>query len=277
MDRVDPTLTTPTQSLASRFSRQQSVVRFQSPVPAGVQSPVPVPPPPLPAPSQEPPQGMPLQTQGPPANTSWMYRPLSIGLAYGMLSSGTLIDDWVSQGTGSFGAIRLGLDLDDRWGVELRYGFGSVPLCDSDRAIAVRDLVDTNLGIPHTSEQRYDYAKRRNGDRTVLDLSVLLYPGGDKRWRPYFLVGLGVAQVRFVDALRERYSATVADMPLALGIKYLVAERLALRFEVGDTIVFGGGAGFNTVSDLTVTGGIELRLGGGRRSYWPWVPGDHAW
>ena len=57
-------------------------------------------------------------------------------------------------------------------------------------------------------------------------------------------------------------------MPLALGFKYRCNDWLALRFECADNIVFGRGS-VRSVHDFSVTGGVEIRFGRSRQTYWP--------
>jgi hypothetical protein len=85
-----------------------------------------------------------------------------------------------------------------------------------------------------------------------------------------------LAQIRFTDIMDERWSKTVPDIPLGVGLKFHVSELAALRLELNDTIIFGNGA-FNTLHDVSVTGGLELRFGGSRRVYWPWTPAMGSW
>ena len=70
---------------------------------------------------------------------------------------------------------------------------------------------------------------------------------------------------------------TVPEIPLGLGIKFHMSQGAALRLEFNDTFIFSGGSGFNSVQDLSITGGLEFRFGGGRRSYWPWNPAPSSW
>jgi len=51
---------------------------------------------------------------------------------------------------------------------------------------------------------------------------------------------------------------------------------LALRFEVCDNVSFGA-AGLSTMHNVSIVGAAEIRLGGSRRSYWPWTPGRASW
>ena len=217
------------------------------------------------------PQLMPQAPQGssapnePPINESWLDRPVSAGVFVGVVNGSPLIDDWVGQQQGITGGLRLGYDFNEHWGTELRYAFGAIKLYDSERAMAVAPNSDVN---PY--ETRYS-------DLDLVDASLVFYPWGDTRWRPYFLTGIGLTQLRFQDILGVRYSVTVPDIPLGVGLKFHVSEAAALRVELNDTIIFSGGSGFNAVQDLSLTGGLEFRFGGSRRSYWPWNPAPSNW
>jgi hypothetical protein len=91
------------------------------------------------------------------------------------------------------------------------------------------------------------------------------------------LAGLGSARFHFTDRLSRSYDKAVFAIPLAAGVKYRCNDWLALRFECTDNIAFGGGSGFDTVHNISATGGMEVRFGGSRKAYWPWNPGRHYW
>ncbi len=65
-------------------------------------------------------------------------------------------------------------------------------------------------------------------------------------------------------------------MPLAVGVKYHGSNALALRLEVADNMAFGA-HGIDTLHQLSVVGGVELRFGGSRKAYWPWNPARNYW
>ncbi|OHB70814.1 MAG: hypothetical protein A2V70_13735 [Planctomycetes bacterium RBG_13_63_9] len=207
--------------------------------------------------------GHPLQQE------SWLYRPFSAGWFMGMVQGGPLIDDWVGQKQGFVGGYRLGWDQDYYWGGEMQFAFASIRVYDSPRAITAA------LEADPAGHERFDH--RRDAALFQWDASVLHYPWGDSQWRPYLRAGLGTARVRFDDRLSRHYDKTVLAMPLAVGMKYRCNDWLALRFECADNIAFGGGSGFDTVHNLTLTGGAEIRFGGTRKAYWPWNPGRTYW
>jgi len=217
------------------------------------------------------PVGHPLQRE------SWLYRPFSAGWFMGTVQGGPLIDDWLGQQRGFIGGYRFGWDSDYYWGGEMRFAFGSVRLYDSPRAIQAQSDADTAAGLAPNDPWRRRFDIRRDLDLNHWDLNLLYYPWGDTQWRPYFMCGLGTARVGFIDRLSQSYSKVVFAVPLAVGLKYRCNDWLALRFELADNIAFSGGSGFNTLQNLSLTGGVEIRFGGSRKAYWPWNPGRYYW
>ncbi len=201
---------------------------------------------------------------------SWRYRPFGASSFIGMIQGSPLIDDWVGQKEGYFGGYRLGWDFDYYWGCEIRYGFGSVPLYDSQRA---KDAAEQE----HGSAWNDMYDRRRDCEIVLGDIDLLYYPLGDAAWRPYLMVGLGAAGIKFQDRLANYVDKTVFATPVAIGLKYRWNDWLVLRFDCADNIIFGDGHGFNMLHDLSFTGGVEFRFGGTRTAYWPWNPGLHYW
>lgn len=197
----------------------------------------------------------------------WRFCPFSFSAFMGGVSGSPLIDDWVEQGSGYLGGYRLGWDWNCYWGCEMRLGFGWLDLTDSQRAIAAQEQADPDLGLSADDP--------RDSDLALWDLSLLCYPWGDGTWRPYLMAGIGVAWIDFVDRLSVLRSESVFEVPLGAGVKYRWCEWLALRFDVTDNIAFG--RQFDTVHDLSFTGGLEIRFGGPRIAYWPWNPGRHYW
>ena len=187
-----------------------------------------------------------------------------------------MIDDWTGADTGFLGGYRLGWDWDHYWGCEFRYGFASLPQWDSDRAKAAQHAADDAAGIGPDSPWRDRYDRSRHADLGVWDVSLLYYPWGDDAWRPYALIGLGGARVSFDDRLADHYTKRVWAMPLGLGVKYRYNNRVAVRIEVLDEIIFGTDE-LDTFHNLMVTAGLEVRFGGTRKAYWPWNPGRHYW
>ncbi len=103
-----------------------------------------------------------------------------------------------------------------------------------------------------------------------------LLPLGRSALRPYFTIGLGATNVRFTDAFAQEYRLLAFSMPVGIGVKYLWTERLALRVDCTDDIAIGVG-NIDTLHDVSLTAGMELRFGGARQLYWPWSPGRNYW
>ena len=199
---------------------------------------------------------------------SWLHRPFSAGWFMGMVQGSPLIDDWVGLQQGFVGGYRFGWDETHFWGAETRFSFGSIETLDSREAIAAQ--------IADHPELTDAYNTRRDADYFQWDVSVLYYPWGNAAWRPYLSAGIGCARTRFMDRFSTDYDHITFALPLAMGVKYRCNDWLALRFEVADNIAFGA-SGIDTVHNVLVTGGVELRFGGSRTAYWPWNPSRHYW
>lgn len=206
------------------------------------------------------------------ARESWLQRPYSATWFLGMVQGSALISDWVTEQRGVFGGLRFGKDFDRYYGAEMRFAFGSAELHDSPRAVAAQ------LAIPGQiqSHQNNPFDDRRNVEMFVWDVDLLLYPWGDRLWRPYLFAGLGTTHLDFSDRIGRVYSPTMLGMPFGAGLKYHCADWLALRVECADNVAFGNG-GVNTLHQVSIVGGAEIRLGGSRKQYWPWTPGRNFW
>jgi hypothetical protein len=207
---------------------------------------------------------------------SWLKRPVSAGWFIGSVHGGTLMDDWVGQKGGPFGGYRLGRDWNPYWGCQARFGFGWTALRDSQRAKDAQEAADDELGLEPDDPFRDRFDRRRDAELVLGDVDLVWYPWGDTPWRPYLSAGVGAARVDFLDRLSVRRADTVFALPVAAGVKYQLTDRLVFRTEVADNILFGSGE-FDTLHDVSVTTGLELRFGGPRRAYWPWNPGRHYW
>jgi hypothetical protein len=204
----------------------------------------------------------------PACEETWLCRPCSVGWFLGMVQSGPLVADWVGLTQGFQGGVRLGLDCDNTWGIETRFAYAATELYDSRLAKLTLSDADTQAGYAADSPFRHRF-DHRNADMFQWDVDALYYPWGENRWRPYLLWGLGLTDVRFTDLLTERYHKLGFSMPLGLGLKYHCNNALALRLECIDDIAFLGD-GFQTLNNVSLTAGMEVRFGGPRRTYWPW-------
>ncbi len=189
--------------------------------------------------------GIPLTT------TSWLNRPYTAGWFAGGVVGPPLLHG-VNQQGGFFGGYRLGWDYDYYWGVEARMAGAEIGLSEP--------------GIPNTV---------LTAGYFLLDANLLYYPWGDCAVRPYASLGLGLSNVGFYDASGHRYDPTLLGLPIGVGVKYYWTPRFIFRADLTDNLGFGGP--INVVSNFSFTGGIEVRFGGPRRSYWPWNPGRTIW
>lgn len=207
---------------------------------------------------------------------SWLRRPLNATWFLGGVVGSPMIDDWVRGDGGVFGGVRLGWDFDHYWGAEFRLAFGSMQLIDSQRAVDAQHWHDTLAGFSPNDPYYHRFDGTRNADMFLYDINLLYYPRGDDPIRPYLTVGIGGAQFTLIDRLGRSYEATLLTMPFGIGLKYHWTDWLALRFELCDNVSFGA-AGLSTMHNISVVGAAEFRLGGSRRSYWPWTPGRASW
>lgn len=207
---------------------------------------------------------------------SWQRRPLSVTWFMGAVSGSPMVNDWLREGSGMMGALALGWDFDDYWGTECRIGVGTPELHDSDSALQARQLLYGASQIAWPNPDWTTYRGGRQGDLTQFSVNALAYPWGDAPWRPYFYTGVGATIVSADDALGKRYNTTMFTMPLGAGLKYHWTDFMALRLEAADNIAFSNG-GLNTLHNFTVFGAVEVRFGGSRKAYWPWIPSRSYW
>lgn len=215
--------------------------------------------------------------QPPSPRQTWLFRPYSVDWFAGGVWGGAVIDDWVSQSSGFVGGVRLGWDADPFWGVEMRVALGELELTDSHRAVTAQRTADDKAGLDEDDPLRLRFDRRRALDLFLWDISLIYYPLGDTRLRPFAMIGLGTSRITFKDRLSNEYDEIVLGMPVGGGIKWRCNDWLGLQCTLTDNIALSGGSGFNTLHELSLTGGVEIRFGGSRRSYWPWNPGKFYW
>jgi hypothetical protein len=184
--------------------------------------------------------------------TSWRNRPLSAGWAVGGFWGDEPLDNLVSLDPGIYGAYRLGWDYDHYFGVEAR-------LAQATPGVA------TINQVPHTT-----------ADVTLFDVSMLYYPTGDSRLRPYFLAGLGFQYLNFRDHNYRVTEDAVFSIPLGIGVKWMCSPWLAIRMEFTENFAVGS-TELDSMHNLTLNGGVEVRFGGTRPSYWPYNPNRRIW
>jgi len=177
--------------------------------------------------------------------TSWRNRPWFFGTFVGGVLMDDLVPRRVYQNDTSFVGARLGLDFDHFWGLESRWAFARPDLANA-------------AGTPLQASRDY-----------FTDLSLVYYPWGDSRWRPYLLAGLGFQTYRFNNDLGQRISEAAFEVPLGAGIKYFYGPWFTLRFDFADNLAVGNSR-VSGMHNISLMMGAEFRFGGRRRSYFPW-------
>lgn len=194
-------------------------------------------------------------SQQPMMRESWLFRPWNISIFEGALFAATPAQPQFNTLNSYFTGFRIGWDYSTHFGGETRFGFSKVFMLDANR--------NTQVGY-----QNIFY----------MDSNLLIYPLGDTRWRPFFSIGGGLADILIVSNSGAVLHPGAFNMPIGGGIKWRRGTRLAFRADIRDNITFSGSGGLPTLNNIEVVGGIEFHFGGGeRRSYWPWSPSKHWW
>lgn len=181
---------------------------------------------------------------------SWLMRPYSLGFFSGGLRPSDPIRGSVNGTPGYLVGFRLGWDVENFWGVESRFGFSTY------------GLRDAQLGQPMGKLAAFFF-----------DLDLLYYPWGDTQWRPFILLGGGLADYKFANNRGQLVHETPFDIPFGVGLKYRHNSQWAFRVDVTDNLTFASGENVSQMNNISVTGSIEARFGiGPRKSYWPWNP-----
>ena len=179
--------------------------------------------------------------------TSWLNRPHYTAPMVGSM----IADDLCSNAqlhNGLFASLHHGWDFNHFHGAECRLAGGSYDVFNSP--------TDSNAGI------------------VFADASLMYYPWGDSRWRPYYSVGLGVAYHHVRDNAGTTHNETLIHFPLGIGVKYQLQYHCAMRFDIKHNINFGGG-GLDAMDHVSLAFGFEYRYGGRPKSYFPWNPSIH--
>ncbi len=182
---------------------------------------------------------------------SWLNRPYYAGAFIGMIDGDKLIQDEINQSSGFLKGFRLGWDYDPYWGVETR-------------------LALAEIGVEFINEPLIDGV---SNDLLLWDSSLVYYPWGDARWRPYVQGGIGIASFDFVDTDGIRRNEAVLGLPWGFGMKYRQSDWITFRVDFTDNVVLGSNADFvSLMNNVSLSGGVEMRFGGTRKSYFPWNP-----
>jgi hypothetical protein len=177
--------------------------------------------------------------------TSWRNRPVYVSVFAGGLLGDELQAGVVEQGGGMIFGGRFGGDFDHYWGAEVRLAFS-----------------DLHVNYPG------DVSSGKSSN-SYFDASLLYYPLGDTRWRPYFTVGFGIAGYHYTDAEDRIIRTSAIAVPWGGGVKYLLTRHMALRFDVIDNFTFAARKA-DSMHNLMFTGGVEFRFGGRSVDYGGW-------
>ena len=187
---------------------------------------------------------------GPLLNESWMNRPYSVGLLSGALFLDSPLRGRVNGTAGYMPGVRFGWDMDYYWGSEARIAYTTTGLQTPTNATALA-----------------------NARVLLVDGSILYYPWGDTKWRPYASWGMGLFDIFFTNDVGTVVHQTAFGMPFGVGFKVRQNQRWVFRMDLIDNLSFAAGDQLNTMNSLSLTAGLEYRLGTGpKRSYWPWNP-----
>jgi hypothetical protein len=185
--------------------------------------------------------------------TSWRNRPWFFGTFVGGVMMDDLIPTRIYQNDTTFVGARLGYDFDHYWGLEGRWAFA-------------RPDLENSQGNPLFPASRDNFG----------DVSLVVYPLGDARWRPYLLAGLGFTTFRFNNEAGERISEAAMTVPLGFGVKYFYGPWFTLRFDFADNLAIGN-ARVSGQHNVSLMVGGEFRFGGRRPSYFPWHNNTAYW
>lgn len=185
--------------------------------------------------------------------TSWLNRPFGAGWFAGFIQGGAPIHGTVGQHGGFFGGYRFTWDYDYYYGLEARLGGAAI-------------------GLEYPEYNR----PTATSDYYVADVSVLYYPWGDSRWRPFVTLGVGTTKINFFDYHDNYYSGVLVSLPYGIGCKYRLREWVTFRGEIMDNVAFGRGP-FSTFQNVSYTAGFEIRFGGLRKLYYPYNPSSQMW
>jgi hypothetical protein len=193
------------------------------------------------------------QNRQPMLRESWLFRPFNISFFEGALFATAPIPQF-ANGVGFLTGFRVGWDFDPHFGGETRFGFSKIYMVGPAQSVG-------------DGYEKIFY----------FDANLLIYPWGDTRWRPFFTIGGGLADVLVVSNAGTLHPGAF-NLPFGGGIKYRLGSRVAFRADLRDNLTMSGVGGMRTLNNIELLGSIEFHFGGGdRRSYWPWNPSRHWW
>lgn len=185
--------------------------------------------------------------------TSWLNRPFSYGIDVGSLLITSDPADNIDSNNDVLLAFNIGWDWDHYWGAQFRLTW-STP--DFNNSLQPTLPASDNLFIG--------------------DMSVLYYPWGDSRLRPYYRVGMGLTDIEYTQDNGLRRQDTLFTVPFGIGAKYQMQRWVVWRIEVADNWAFGQN-GTSDLHNFTLSTGIEWRFGSRRNDSWGWANRNRGW
>lgn len=174
-------------------------------------------------------------------NDSWLFFPVSVTKFTGPLFTQEPVHEKDNNGQGTVAGVRLGWDVAPRLGVESRLMFA-------------RQALRNTAIVGSLSHENFIF----------WDADLLVYPWGDRPWRPFLLAGLGLSNVQYIDNASVYWNQTLLAVPLGAGLQYRFNNRAALRLDVTDNMLLRSAAGGGTrhmQHDLSIAFGFQARFG----------------
>jgi hypothetical protein len=178
----------------------------------------------------------------------WFGRPVYGGAYAGWLLGDEIIRSQLQLEPGLLTGVRFGQDYGRRWAMETNIAYAMAEV--------------TNLEGPEL---------RRDADLFMADTSVVFSRYATKRLRPYLSAGLGTAYLDVIDHQGNALREFVPLAPLGAGFQYRYDDFLVLRVDLRDNLTLGKQSGLETMHNLTLSGGLELRFGISPNVYYPWT------
>lgn len=176
--------------------------------------------------------------------TSWLNRPYEFGIETGAFLMTRSVSSNTRENNDVLLATHIGWDWEHYWGTQFRVAYTTPELSSS-----VGD------------------AQRHSNTLLMYDLTMLYYPWGDSRVRPYYRFGVGLTDLSFTNPAGNREDETLFTVPIGVGIKYQTKRWMALRAEAVDHIVFAQNSA-SSMQNWTLTFGLEWRFGGRPSRSW---------
>jgi hypothetical protein len=167
----------------------------------------------------------------------WLDQPLYVSfMAGGMRGNGPVSERVEQTEIGLFTGLSFGWDFSQYLGTEKRFGYAA-PQIESSNLAGVE----------------------RNASMLFGEYRLLVYPLGESKWRPYFVGGIGLAELNFRDDHAKLHHNAELLFPLGVGIKVMHGPHFASRLELLDDFSLGSGD-IAAMHNISLSLGFELRF-----------------